>query len=54
MKEKRCKHGMIPQCCAYCRKVERIENIKFPIKVNDDGEEKTIWLRREVKRVHYR
>ena len=51
----RCKHNMIFEYCGMCQAQEYTEEVKFPITVVDDvmGKPKTIWLRREVKRVEY-
>lgn len=51
----RCMHGMIPEMCHYCRKVEYTKVVKFPIeKVNENGDTERIWLRRTVKKIRYR
>ena len=52
----KCKHGMTFEFCALCQKRTTIVPIKFPIEILDDetGEPKTIWLKREVERIHYK
>ncbi len=54
--KKRCKHGMVFEYCATCNKITYLKKIQFPITVKDDitGEDKRIWLKREVEKVRYR
>ena len=51
----RCKHNMIFEYCGLCQEIKTFKNICFPIEIIDDktNKPKTIWLNREVERVHY-
>ena len=51
----RCKHNMVFEYCGLCQEIKTIKEIRFPIEITDDttGKLKTIWLNREVERVHY-
>ena len=54
--QKRCKHGMIPEYCHHCLKVEYNHPYIFPLDVKDKvtGKEKQVWIRGVSKRYYYR
>lgn len=58
----RCKHNMVFEYCGVCQEASHIDDIQFPVVLKDedgepkldrDGAERKIWLRREVKRTSY-